>query len=173
VFLCYPEIERVVGVEMVRSRYALGVAALKALSVEFPTVFVFEEAKTSATLTMKRTFDPKIPRRVVELHHGDMFAWRDLAKEAEIVICECDLPIAKKADLKDLLCSMKPSSRFLLYHSFSELPSYVEGSASGTFTLTDAAAKKHRFSPIRPGHGFTVTWGSGAHIFYLAQKLDT
>ena len=173
-FLCYHEIENIVGVEMILSRLKLGIDALKALAEKMPTVFKFDKTESGARLTMVQTGDAAIKSRVLELHDADMFTFAAKVPEAEILICECELSLSKRAALARVLCSMKPGGRFLLYHGVSDLPSYAPDSqTSGHFYLTAIDGSKHRFSRIHPGDGYAVTWGKGQLCYFdLATKCE-
>lgn len=130
IFLCYGGVVRAMGVELARSRFLKAASALRLLWSELPSVFAFEQTESVVRLTMKQTFDPAVPTRTLEFHHGDIFDFVKEVPKADILIVETQLDAkgdGKSAErLVPLLSMVTPGARFLTYNRLRALKSLVD-----------------------------------------------
>jgi hypothetical protein len=113
----FPNIDKIVAVELCESRYKSGVKAMQRLCKAWGHIFSFKEHNDKyVELTMIHEKDSTgKANRVLHFHNQNLFKFADDAKEADCVMLETDFPKETEADLTRLLGKFKPGCRVLLY----------------------------------------------------------
>jgi hypothetical protein len=152
VFLCFGGIERVMGVELAHTRFLKAVCALEKLHRDYPGVFSLETSTSTVRMTMIRTFDPTMPTRTLEFHHGNIFEFVKHVPSADILIVEADLASSLEK-ITTVLCSLKRGARFLMYNNFRRLSSFtdlIECDGPSSAGRSSAFVLKERCKSINP-----------------------
>lgn len=114
-FLQYPNLKKVVGVELAQSRYEKGEAAVQKLvsSVEGFEIAHLEVRKNVAMRT-------KSDNRTLEMRRANFFEVQGI-NEADIVILETKINPTKYGELTDLLQRLKSGTKLLTYENLTEV----------------------------------------------------
>jgi hypothetical protein len=124
VFLCFANLERVVGVELVRTTYDVSAKALVTLQSQHPKIFAIKKSENMVMLEMLQTFDSTMPKRTIEFHRGNLFDYAMEVPQTDVLVLETDIPRCT-SQLTELLCKTKTGSRILMYNKFKLLDGYT------------------------------------------------
>ena len=107
-FLEYPNLDLVVGVEYSWSRFKFARAALQSLAL---ANFAFMAVDFPDSTSVRLTLSQNTKSRALILHCQDLFDCKETA-QADIVICETDIPKVRQPELTTLFSSqVKKGSR--------------------------------------------------------------
>jgi hypothetical protein len=123
-YLMFPNIQRAVGVEYSSRRAEVGFAALRTYQQHYlegeSEIFEYFDAPRSVTarqaVARPYTLRSRPRKRNIELRHGDLFNATD-ACEADIVVLEVQIPVARRPQLLRFLSTFKIGCRLLTYHN--------------------------------------------------------
>lgn len=117
-FLQFPNLRRVVGVELAFSRFSLGEEALLTLAHKFPHDFVVAEWAQGESIRLATTLD----KRELEFRRGNMLdvTPRELAR-ADIVVVETDVLGDLYAAMSAMLCQVRRGARLLTYLNLAKV----------------------------------------------------
>lgn len=184
IFLEFPNLVNVTGVEFMKERFEVTVEMLKFVARADPKRFTFQKGQP---LDAKDDVSPNEVtltegQRTLTIRHQDLFQCKE-ALNADIVICETELPVARHSEFTSLLCKLKSGVRIMTYCSLLTMPnlyfklSQIEHGSS-TKVIAGAAA-------IIPVGSLTVaanlhpmpmcllptSWSKDGHPFELWCKM--
>jgi hypothetical protein len=151
-FFQFPNIEKAIGIEMARSRFKLGVDALRRLAQDLPDEFTLEINDEDSVILWDRK------GRSLEFRCGDLFDCTDGVEQADVLICETHFSSEIMSKLISFLEKMKPSSRVL---TFENLSNHVKETPLQFEQLAVNVEWEDRFP---------TTWNKTGHHFFLWKK---
>ena len=154
-FLQFPNLGRVVGIELATSRFVLGEKALINLANKHPKDYVIVSHTASQEITVAdlRRFD-----RRIQFRRENLFEARD-ARSGDIIILQTNFPAVALSPLCLLLSSLKDGALVLTYLNL--MPLWTRGSSI-----------LHQLEVNRPqSDRFATSWSlhRGCH-FFLWEK---
>jgi len=177
----YPNVDKIVAVELCESRYRSGAAAMRRIAKELPDLFQLKEnSETSLQLTTETKDASGIRKRVLEFHEENLFKFKDAAAEADLVVLETDFPKDTEKDLVLLLAGLKSGARCLLYKSVLTLPGVSQskevrdGKKIGLLSNPKTGESKTlaQWIEIAPGDTYQTSWNQeNGHPFDTWAKL--
>jgi len=161
-FLEYPNLNKVVGIELCRSRFLLGVNSLKILAAANPSIFNISVKDDFLELIMQSKNNSL---RILRIYFGTLFNCKE-ALDSDIVICQTNFPSKTQPELIKLLSSFKINTRILLYHTLRDLPGVIPSGADTVYlNFNDERLAEYKQIAPMDSH-FPTTWSpiNGAHF---------
>jgi len=186
-FLEYPNLDKVVGMELAYSRCEKGKSALAQLAEITPSedtswkltklgdgTFKLTETRTisdkheslhsDSKVVYKPQINPQsqekkiVRERLLEFRRGNLFQATD-CKDADIIVCETKIRPSKFKELCLLLNSVKKGARILTYEDLDEV-----------YRVAKVEMPWRRLSSNTPDDLFPATWSAQGTHFHLFEK---
>jgi len=157
-WLQFPNLERVVGIELAHSRYLIAERSLIGIAHNFPTIFALVSFKHGEYICLRfRSGKP----RYIEFRRCDLFdITPEEQQDMEVVVLQTDIPESLFCQLCRFLNRFCQGTRFLTY---LDMCTVWEAMPTAPFPLC-------RFAP---NSRFDTSWSSKdlGHRFFLWRKL--
>ena len=189
-FLQFPNLSKVVGVELSPSRVTEAHSALQKLATSYSTSFQFNSNQdvkedhdtsinSSSSLSVpqigyrctlstqkkksQRKYRGKNHIRKLDIICNSLFSMEDIVAESDIVICETQILPESYSSLVILLSKMKSGARLLTYEDLNT----IYDSNQSSFPFTQLEINKNNLEDR-----FKTTWATNkGHHFYLWTKI--
>lgn len=152
-FLQFPNLRRVVGIELAHSRYELAERSLTTLVEFFPDVFslVFLTKGEKVCLRTRNS------ERILEYRRADLFRIGNI-NDADIVVLQTDFPPVSYPHLCKFVHALPQGTRLLTYLNLAR--------------IWDAAQNPFPFTRYALGSRFLTSWSDKdtGHLFFLWRK---
>jgi len=159
-WLQYPNLKKVVGVELAYTRTLRAHNALRNLARVNPQRYTLHEPKDSKTPLEQcwaSVTEGEDQERVLELRRGNLFECD--CSDADIIICETKITEARYPDLAAFLSKLKKGTRILTYENLDRVYAYAQ--------------VENPFQPINaPDDRYLTTWSmdTGHHFFLYVRS---
>jgi len=169
VFFRYPNVKKIVAMELMKSRYDVGVAGMRNLQKNFPMTFDLEEHKDGTTVL----FSFKGQNRVMEMKNMDLF---DLPKEtyqqADVLLLET--AIMRHDEIRSkVLMQTKVGCHILSYEpyrNYGKVSIECNCGKNCNVGFHLGMMQGERFIDIGKDVTFHTTWGTNCE-FAMAKRL--
>jgi hypothetical protein len=196
-FLCFPTLDKVVGIELMPQRYQKGAEVIRALAAAYPKClregkpatrpsFQAWPAGSDPPLVLEMFAHPQTghqwaePRRL-EWQRRDIFDATVEVNEADLVLMDVELDASQQLPLFNLLAHLRPGSGVMLYPSYQSLPMFAAAKKSSRFAADDQRClqlapeflqaqppMETRFREILTDT-FPTSWHGGTFALYRVQ----
>ena len=152
-FLQFPNLRRVVGIEIAHSRYLLAERSLTTLVEFFPDVFslVFWTKGEKVCLRTRNS------ERLLEYRRADLFRIGNI-NDADIVVLQTDFPPITYPGICKFVHALPQGTRVLTYLNLAR--------------IWDGTHNPFPFTRFAPGSRFLTSWSDkdSGHLFFLWRK---
>jgi len=166
VFLQFPNLKKVVGVELCPSRAAVAFTALRNLAKDTKNFRYEENSDGTRVRIIEKNSEAKESKdsqwtenlpssiRYLERRRGDLFACKDALEDGQIIVLEIKFQESMYSTLAKFLSQFKKNTRIMSYYTFSAYYGSLGTESPWSFITTDGVCP--------------ATWGS--HMFYFYYK---
>lgn len=167
IWLQMPTIEKVVGIEVVKSRFTSAVRAAEHLTLCLPQYSMGKKTKRFIRLSKgheeeKGQQQEQRKKRSLKLYQRSVLAYLSALDKADVILCNVKFPERKADQWRETLTRMKRGARIICYEPIEPLFAREGGGEQHTFVFQS--------------HGFLVlptTWscnGCKGHAFKLYER---